>query len=325
MEQSYQQLSRDDLKQLFLTASTGDPKLAHNFFGAFNIFDDYRNGNYALFHYEVISLLRELKNIDITAYNQIHKGFIYYYLGMALFQCNSISQAAFYFDSAVSEDLINDPGSRTPAIMFIEIDGDPEDQAAREYTQITERKLNEFITYYTNTPGNRSINITDLRSKLLKPSISVNRSWRTLATSLITFVLEWNYLYILQEICPLLGTLEPFFIHLFKGCVLVESLLKNNPTVINPGNTLGEVLHNQQVINSLNFKNPILSSAPSFQSIIDQLPGSNTIEDDFTFTVRIRNTLGHNLAWPTLMTPIEYINIVRKIANSILHVITCLY
>jgi len=41
--------------------------------------------------------------------------------------------------------------------------------------------------------------------------------------------IEWDYRSTLIELRPGDGTAEPFFIHLFRGCVLFESLLKANP------------------------------------------------------------------------------------------------
>jgi hypothetical protein len=56
--------------------------------------------------------------------------------------------------------------------------------------------------------------------------------------------IEWDYRSTLIELRPGDGTAEPFFIHLFKGCVLFESLLKANPKDIPPPtrHTLDRVL-----------------------------------------------------------------------------------
>ncbi|HEX4919565.1 MAG TPA: hypothetical protein VFV92_02370, partial [Candidatus Bathyarchaeia archaeon] len=96
---------------------------------------------------------------------------------------------------------------------------------------------------------------------------------------------------------PTEGTTEPFFLHLFKGCLLFESLLKANPKKpLNNAENLGQAL--QQLSSELGTPHNINLRGVDFSTILSSLPGSNnSIPSAVEYAGKIRNTVGHHLGW----------------------------
>jgi len=129
------------------------------------------------------------------------------------------------------------------------------------------------------------------------------------------------------------GTSEPFFMHLFRGCVLLESLLNRNP---NPKDQhkeqkdqLGKLInyyrnelllpkewkfeHNNEKINNLG-------------RLIEYLIKHNmTIEYSFKVSYWLRNNLGHNIAWQYSIDRESYRKLFHCVVFSCFHVINCLW
>lgn len=327
MEIIFQQIDDDELRRRLQAAATGNPAPAHNFFAQFDYNIYLNNQQFLQVHERTIPLLQKLKQLDPDAYARIHKGVPFYFTAISSFVLRNYAEAVYFFDAAVSEDLQNDPGERTPAIMFLEIDGDPKNQAARQLSRIAEKKLQVFVDQYNLLPAAIPTSIPEIRRKFLSRAWGDRQEWRTLATSLISFLLEWEYLADLQSIRIADGTREPFFTHLFKGCVLFESLLKANPNVEVPESQLGKILHkNTGVRNRLGIHGNIDTAGPTFSDVLAGLPNAvNSIESDLEITARLRNTIGHNIGWTTPMTSDQYVQLVGKVMNTILHTISGLY
>lgn len=326
MEIVFQQIDDNELKIRFQAAATGDPGLAYDFFNQFD-YNIYRaNKQHRDAFSSIIQLLAKLKQLDPVAYTSIHKGTPYYFCAISAFHLSNYVNAVYFFDAAVSEDIKNDPGKRTPAVLFMEMDGDNEHQNALQLTQIAGNKLTDFIDQYNSIEGANLTSLIDIRSKLLSRAVGDKPEWRTLATSLISFLLEWEYLVILQDIRIQGGTWEPFYTHLFKGCVLFESLLKANPSEINPGNTLESIIsRNEEVRKRLGIHQDLHTSGPTFSDVLARLDAQNGIELDIEIAARLRNTIGHNIGWATPMTSGQYVQLVSKVMNAILHTISGLY
>jgi hypothetical protein len=322
----YQKIDDDELRRMLQAAATGDPALAHIFFARFDYNIYLQNQQFLLVHDRTIPLLQKLQLLDTNAYARIHKGVPFYFTAISSFFLHNYTHAVYFFDAAVSEDLRNDPGSRTPAIMFLEMDGDPPNQAARQLTQIAEGKLQSFIDQYNRLPNVIHTTVQEIRDKFLSRAVGDRPEWRTMATSLNSFLLEWDYLAILQGIRVADGTWEPFFTHLFKGCVLFESLIKANPKVVNPGGTLGNIIRHPAIKLNLNIHRDLRADGPAFSNVLCDLPNAlNDIEKDMEITVRLRNTIGHNIGLATPMTSDQYIQLISKVMNSIIHTIAGLY
>jgi hypothetical protein len=153
------------------------------------------------------------------------------------------------------------------------------------------------------------------------------RHWRSLATTLITFVLEWDYLAASLDLRVAEGTAEPFYLHLFKGCVLFESLLKSNPN-FSTGFKNSDQLH--QILNALmphlGFGAPKRHGSTIFPDIVaDVGKADDQLETAIKYTVRIRNTVGHNLGWDAKFDRSQYDKLAGMVASACLHAINCLY
>src|SRR3970040_2396775 len=70
---------------------------------------------------------------------------------------------------------------------------------------------------------------------------------RTLATAFISYFIEWDFRKDHFEYGVKQGTSEPFFSHLFRGCVLFESLLRHNPTIPTSEKNLNGMLNQKDI------------------------------------------------------------------------------
>jgi hypothetical protein len=317
-----------------MDAVNGHQGSGNIFFNRFKYVHDLYSGNPSAALNQGIDLLNRCHAIDETAYKQIHKGSACYWLGIASFLVYEHELAAFFFDAAVTEDFragahpVNNP---TPALRFIQVEGDPQEQAARPLVQHTEARITELINDYNIRPGCLAnigeLNLPLVREKFLQPAVLPGRdNWRSLATTLISYSLEWDFRNTLLDIRPLQGTAEPFFLHLFKGCVLFESLLKGNPTVPLPPNitTLGAALQNlhqligiPQNINIGHTDLPII--------LLELANADDSLQTAMQFAGRIRNTIGHNLEWVVDLNKQQYHRLFRMVSSSCLHAINSPY
>jgi len=287
------------------------------------------SGSYSQARGLLLYLLHRCKNIDLVSYSEIHKGNPFYFLGIASYLMHDYQTATFFFDSAVSEDLrygadaIKNP---KPSTRFLALEGSEDDQAAKQLTQFAEskvqRSLNIYNLLYAQHPD---LTIVNLREKFLFPALSPNSppGWRTLATVFVSFFLEWDFRNELIELQPYQGTSEPFYIHLFKGCVLFESLLKENPSKNCTAKTLGKALGN--LYKELGLESPPKISSTFKEILDDVLHIDNSIETAINFTGKVRNTTGHRLSWNEHISKLAYQQLFEMIAVSCLHAIAVLY
>jgi hypothetical protein len=330
----YSDLTTEELQYAFLKAAGGSNSDADNFFDKFKYKFDLFMGNPVAALQQGLDLLNRCHSIDEKAYTRIHKGTPYYWLGVASYLAQEFEFATFFFDAAVGEDLraganpINNP---PPSIRFILIDEEPTDQAARTLVQHTRARVEELINNYNSRPGRLSgskpLTMVDIRKRFLLPSISIGKeNLRSSATTFISFNIEWDYRNLLLDIIPLHGTAEPFFLHLFKGCLLFESLLKCNPVKQLPENmmTLGPTL--QFLHKELNIPSTLDIGNIDFPTIVNGLAQSgDSIQTAIQYTGQLRNTLGHNLGWVVSLNKLQYSQLFRMVSSSCFHVISCLY
>jgi hypothetical protein len=124
---------------------------------------------------------------------------------------------------------------------------------------------------------------------------------------------------------PTEGTTEPFFLHLFKGCLLFESLLKANPKkLLKSAENLGQAL--QQLSLELGIPHNISIGGADFSTILGSLPGSkSSIPSSVEYAGKIRNTVGHHLGWKASLDSKTYDALATRVACACLHAIACLY
>ena len=335
MNQNQPQFRNTDveLRAMFLQAANGGAGEANKFFSRFQYAHEVLRHNYSMALDLGRDLLLKCRSIDEEAYTRIHKGTPFYWLGIAAFLVHDHETATFFFDAAVSEDLGrgHDPiNNSTPALRFIQIEDDP-GFLAHPLIKAVQARVEEVISDYNRRPGRppgaADITLLDIRERFLRLAVSPgHEGWRSLATAFISFFIEWDYRNELLDLRTSAGTAEPFFIHLFKGCVLFESLLKGNPSQKPPSalTNLGQVLQNLHA--QLGISHNISIREAHFGTILANLVGANdSIETAIQFTGKIRNTVGHDLGWVVQIDKHQYHRLFRMVTCSCLHTVACLY
>jgi hypothetical protein len=273
-----------------------------------------------------LKLLSEVRRFVPNEYEKTHKGTPFYLLGIAAFLSHDFQTATFFFDAAVSEDLRNNPAKTdTPALLFAQLDDNNLIQAALPIVQIAVAEINIAIDNYNGRGGSRNLTFADLRDHFLRRVLNANQPHlRTLTTTFISFFFEWDYRSGMIDLSKV-GSREPFFMHLFKGCLLFESLLKENPKKRPTKPTLGPILKSDLYV-ELSIPASLTYSSVPFDTIVQSLASGQPIDATIQCTVRTRNTLGHNLFWVAAsLDAAKYNLLLENIAASCLHAISCLY
>lgn len=184
----------------------------------------------------------------------------------------------------------------------------------------------ELLSDYNIRSGAVMITLDELRTRFLTQIISSQDAQkRTLITAFISFIAEWKYRARLIDLIEH-GSREPFFLHIFRGCLLFESLLKANPVrPIPPGrHTLSYVLKETHAELGIPAKLDISSS--DFDAEVQLLNSATSTTDAIQMTGKIRNTLGHNFAWPsTSLNQNRYSLAIKCIAAACIHAVSNLY
>jgi len=328
----FKHLTKEELHELFTRAVKNDEGNA--FFNSFEYRKSLSAGNYSGTLNFGMNLLNQCKAIDETGYQEIHKGSAFYWIGMAAYLMNDYQTATFFFDAAVSEDLRrghHPEENPSPSFRYILIEGEASDQAARGLVQDAQARIESLIEIYNQIPGRDEVidplDISILRAKFFRPSLEPdNEHWRSLASTFISFILEWNFRNSLLDLRMEPGTIEPFYIHLFKGCVLFESILKANPSNHPPEGALTLINVLQHLRNDLGIPNDMSIGETDFPTILNDI-GENSIDivSAIELTGKVRNSIGHNLGWRIDLTKEQNQALFSLIAISNLHAINCLY
>jgi len=310
----------------YIQAATGIPADGNNFFTPFlihlqNPWDITSTG---------LRLLDKCHSADPAAYSRIYKGWIYFYLGLASFRLQDYEIAFFFIDNAVESDLHKfDPVTNpSHAMRLIQLDNDPPEH--KDFIGAAEKRIDAIIQVYNICPESKNLNLPELRENFLRPAMKVNRkNWGTLATTFISFCLEWNYRDQLFTLCPEPSTSEPYFLHLFKGCLLFESLLKNNPNCPAPNITsnLGDELKRLKTQLGIHDKSKLNINGKTLNQVVNKInqESDNSLPTAMQYTGWLRNTLGHNLGWGISLNKSQYQRLFEMVASSCIHAIACLY
>lgn len=326
-------LTEDELRQAFVSAANGPRENGNRFFNQFKYRFDLFSGNASSALFYGLDLLNRCRAIDEAAFERIHKGSAYYWIGMAAWLIRNHELATFFFDASVSEDLRaghNPTDNLSPSLRYMLLDGESDQQAARDLVRANQARMEELIANYNGRPGRlpglAPLTIEVLRERFLRRSILPGgEAFRSPASALISFCMDWDLRNLLFDVKPIHGTAEPFYLHLFKGCVLFESVLKGS--LVNPppmDSTLGSAL--QHLRAELGIPNNLVIGGTSFPTIIADLARADeSIQAAIEFTGRVRNTLGHNLGWVVPLDKAQYHRLFRMVSASCLHAISCLY
>jgi hypothetical protein len=273
-----------------------------------------------------ITLLQTIRNANQPLYDLSPKGTPFYVLGAAAAACHDYQSAAFYFDAAVSEDLKYESGKDdTPALLFMRLVHTDPNQRAYALVNTAVRKLQAAVDSYNNRESHQPLTLEDLRARFLDKIIKdSNQHRRTMVTALISFILEWDYRAQLIELATV-ASHEVFFMHLFRGCLLFETLLKEHPTSKSRGGSLEMVLKRFKVQLGLSKANLRLGNT-TLEAVAKSLVPNQDIRDVVVTTGQVRNMLGHNLVWPTASLDVNAYNLIADtIASACIHAISTLY
>jgi len=326
----------EEFKIRYLAAST-NVESATDFWNTYN--QDpiglLNNRQFLLLRDRLFHLLIACRNINADAFINIHKGHPYYFIGISSYLLDDYQTAIYYLDAAVTEDMNSgaDPmNSPRPSTRFLMLEGETTDQAARPITKIAQAKVERVLRYYHNSVNKDSVitelTIEDLRNYFICYSlrkINGEPGLRTLVTSFITFCTEWDFRKDHFESGVSKGTAEPFYLHLFRGCILFESLLKHNPKVKPSKDTLVKILKEQKIIDELKIT-AITGGSYTLNDVFNELKQyDNSIYSAIKITCMARNTLGHTLGWNENITQSQYHDLYYIIASSCLHILACLW
>jgi hypothetical protein len=272
-----------------------------------------------------LRLLSGVKQLSPSEYQAAHKGTPFYVMGFAAFASHDYETASFLFDAAVAEDQKNFPDKRdTPALRFMQLDDGNPDQLAIDIVKLVKSKTTELIREYNGRAGAQTLTFNDVRSRFLNRILVGQPHTRTLITTFISFIAEWHYRTLLIDLSND-GSREPFFMHLFKGCLLFESLLKENPSKVPQQRTLGRILE-RDLATELAIGQVDVRPEQDFGTMVGGLVPNMSVQDSIESTGKARNTLGHNIVWTTTgLTPETYGLLARNIATACIHAISKLY
>ena len=323
------QIKRKKVEKTELQRAASEGK-GTEFFQQFN-FGFLVQSRQPLFAYnEILRVLQECRDLDRKSFEEIHKGGPYYWLGMAAYMFRDYETSVYFMDAAVTEDLRrNVDAAETPAMLFITLRGDHPHQAARDFVAMSENLIGGFIQTYLKYQGRDpalpDLTTEDLRSGFLyKATQPASRRLRSVATALLSFLLESSLRKVQLDNVISPGSFEPFILHLFKGGILLESLIKLNPKNPPAARTLSPALNH--VSKDLGIPAGLAISANELQDVIDQATSMAwTIENAFRISGQVRNTTGHSLGWDIKLTFDQYGVLVQDLSVACLHTINSLY
>lgn len=261
------------------------------------------------------------KNTDYAAQ---HKGTPYYVMGYCALATHDFSGATLFFDAALSEDQKYHPATDTPAKQFMRLENDKILYLAGDMIKGLVADTEELLKDYNARSGAAGLTMADLRARFFEAVIKLSaHNARALATTFISFIAEWKYRRRLLELADG-ASRDVLYVHLFRGCVLFESLLKENPKYPTKQSMLGGVLG--ELRNPLGINGIIMTSAASFGDAIIEVGKATSVEEAIMAAGKLRNTLGHKISWPSAnFTPHVYDQAICVVASACLHAIAKLY
>jgi len=323
-------------------AAANDNKIATKFWNMYNPYPHelMNKGQYHNLRERMFTLLRICKRIDTKAYEKIHKGHPYFFIGISSFRLKDYQTAISFFDAALSEDQAIGDGEERPTDLFFKLQGENPNNASQKDTQLVQSEVESSIENYNKMINHNSdIHEFDL-DQLDEYFISFvlekknDAGLRTMLTTFITFIVEWNFRDSNLGLGIKKGTAEPLFMHLFRGCVLFESLLSRNPHPKEKHkeqkDELGKLINyykkelhlpkewSLQHNNKEDFKD--LKSLLEYLNEFDE-----TIDHSIKVSRWLRNNLGHSIAWEDTIDREAYNKLFLFVSTACLHVINCLW
>jgi hypothetical protein len=294
-------------------------------------FQPYRNyidaSKYSLAIESALDLLEDFRTNSPAVFPSEHKGSPFYVMGYAAFASHDYPMASLLFDAAVAQDIRRFGATADkPALLFIRLEDKQQHVLASQIIKEIIIDVEELLNDYNVRTGANPITLDELRTHFIKPILCASDDHkRTLITAFISFIAEWKYRARLIDIIEQ-GSREPIFLHIYRGCLLFESLVKEKLTTPLPAdrNNLGQAL--QQMHRNLRISASLSLKCSDFDAEVRGLTAAMIPERAIQMTGKVRNTLGHDLAWPSTSLNLDkYTLAVKNIATSCIHAISMLY
>lgn len=303
-----------------------------------------KNEQYSQLRGWFFRLLGICKQIDSEIFKTIHKGHPYYFIGITSYYLHDYRTAIYFFDAAVQEDLNAGAEPKTnpkPSTHFLMLEGYEERQAGKQVTEYAQTKVQRALDYYNNVAGKakaKKLTIENFRDKFIYTSLKDENhlGLRTLVSSFIIFCVEWDYRneHFDFGIADKTSS-QPFFLHIFEGCLLFESLLRNKPNPKPDGKILDNLLNDNDIKAKFGFdfkatkeklNKPSQGNVYDIEDLYDYIKAyDNSIEKTIHITYVARNVLGHNLGWDKNIKQTEYQQLCFRILSACLYSIDCLW
>ena len=267
-------------------------------------------------------LLLALQQDDPDKYQLIHKGTPFYYLSWTAFDLRNFEKALFYIDAAISEDIRQSPNDwiNLPGSAFLVL-RDPQNQVAGRTIANVRHLLEQDLSRFNDISGLRPLDINLFIQNFVRVLVlQQDMTKRTIISAFYVFLLEFFDRYSeLRLRSERGGSIQPFVMHLFKGGLIFESLLKHlYPTP--QRSTVADIFRSTDFKNDFNIQ--VATGSDSLQEIVNGIEG-NSILSAFTTTSKLRNTTGHNLVWDDVFNnPETYRSLFSQEMNAILYIIS---
>lgn len=274
---------------------TGD--LLFNIFGAGNQVTEPDRPFERFRQYE--DLLKLLRSHNAQRYAQIHKGTAFWFLSWLSFDLRNYPKALFYMDAAISEDVRRVPSGwlNEPAGAFLTLTN-PSVLGAGKHVASIRGILDAEVGRFNQCSGEPALTVAQVVDGFVTGLLQEPRH-RTLVSAWYLQLLEF------QERQTELslrsaegGSIEPFLDLLFRGGLLLESVLKVLYPTAEAGQdlqTLGAI-YNESASFQRDFGSGFKTRARDVSSIVKAI-GPGAVANAFTVSAQLRNTTGHNLIW----------------------------
>lgn len=271
--------------------------------------------------------LAQIKRVDPAKYARMHKGTPFYFIGWLSYEMKDYEKGVFYMDAALSEDINNfaESWQTLPAAAFLFLDDTNLQAAAHEITLQMKYEIKSHLDRFSRQ-SEISLELSAIIDRFLRPNTS-DQSYRSIMTSLLTFLLEGNDRRMQLKLRSNHGgTLEPFITHLFKGGLIFESLLKKKYG--SAGNQLGSYLtaaKNDLELNKEVYKDGRPYTFDKLPSHLRTWSSEDFHEGAIATAYAVRNTSGHDLGWQDILNDNIYSQLFEGLVNSIFLTIKRVY
>ncbi|HEV2173651.1 MAG TPA: hypothetical protein VGR71_08795, partial [Nitrospira sp.] len=170
-------------------------------------------------------LLTRLREADENKFKAIHKGTPLYFLSWLAFDLHQYEAALQYIDAAIEEDKRTSPntwpGLPGPQLILLNATGGAAERTVAGLATRVAKELDRF-----STDHRVQIRLNEFLARFAWSLLTNGGS--AIVAGFYAFLLEFDDRLIEVELRsdPQRGSYQPLFVHLFKGGLLLETLLK---------------------------------------------------------------------------------------------------